>query len=143
MVHKEKLEDVVFTGYVPYADLPRYYKSANVFCAPATGLESFGIVLLEAMAVGIPVIASDIEGYASVVSHGIEGFLVPPRDEKALARAITSLIEDEGLRCQMGARGRLKAEQYSWPLIAQQLIDYYQRMLPESTCKERSSAVEA
>jgi phosphatidylinositol alpha-mannosyltransferase len=140
LIKKKRLKDVVFAGYVPYTDLPRYYKSADVFCAPATGLESFGIVLLEAMAVGTPVVASNIAGYASVMTHGSEGFLVPPRDEDALAETLSLLLKDESLRQQMGARGRLKAEEHSWPLIAQLVMDYYLRILDEPRWRERSSA---
>ncbi len=142
LIEKKRLEDVIFAGYVPYADLPRYYKSADVFCAPATGQESFGIVLLEAMAVAIPIVASNIEGYASVITHGSEGLLVPPKDEEALAKALVFLLNDESLRQQMGAKGRLKAEEHNWPLIAQRVMDYYLRILNEPPWKEQFSAVQ-
>jgi len=125
MVRKSNLEDVVFTGYVTYEDLHRYYRTCDLFCAPATGEESFGIVLLEAMAASKPIVASKIEGYASVMSHGVGGLLVPPEDEQALAGALVHLLSDGSLRQEMGARGRLEVEKYSWPNIAQRLIDYY------------------
>ena len=67
------LDDMVFTDFVSNSELPEYYRTADIFCAPATGGESFGIVLLEAMACGKPVIASNIEGYASVLTHNEEG----------------------------------------------------------------------
>jgi len=137
------LEDVVFVGYASCEELPRYYKTADIFCAPATGWESFGIVLLEAMAMGKPVVASNIAGYASVLTHGDEGLLVPPRDEKMLAQALVSLMGDEPLRKQMGARGRAKAQEYGWDRIARRVLDYYARVLSEPPWKERVSETEA
>ncbi|MCX6022492.1 MAG: glycosyltransferase family 4 protein [Chloroflexi bacterium] len=125
------LQDVVFTGYVPDEDVPRYYRTADVFCAPATGGESFGIVLLEAMAGGTPIIASDIEGYASVLTHGQEGLLTPPKDETALAKAILAMHGDPEGRRRMGEAGRLNAPQYSWEHIATRLLAYYERLLNE------------
>jgi len=136
-VRRSRLEDVVFVGYVSYDELPRYYKTAQVFCSPATGRESFGIVLLEAMAVGKPVVASNIEGYASVITHGDDGLLVPPKDEEMLAQALISLITDESYRQQMGDRGILKAKEYSWEHIAQRVLSYYARVLSEPPWKER------
>lgn len=124
-VRAVKLEDVVFTGHVPYADLPRYYCTADIFCVPAVGQESFGLVLLEAMAAGKPIVASNIEGYASVVDDGIDGLLVKPRDDRALANAIISLANDEYLRQQMANNGREKARAHSWESIAQRTLDYY------------------
>lgn len=138
-VKRNNLRDVVFVGYVPYDELPRYYKTADIFCAPATGWESFGIVLLEAMAVGKPIIASNVGGYARLITHGDEGWLVPPKNEQALAQSLIALLKDEPLRQKMGAKGRLKAQGYSWETIAQRVLDYYMRVLSESPWQERSA----
>jgi phosphatidylinositol alpha-mannosyltransferase len=137
-VKQSGIEDVVFAGYASYGELPRYYKTADIFCAPATGWESFGIVLLEAMAVGKPIVASNIEGYASLITHGVEGLLVPPKDEDSLAQALTSLMTDESLRQQMGARGRVKAKKYDWKYVAQRVLNYYITVLSESQREEFS-----
>jgi len=125
---------LVFVGCVSHDELPRYYKTADIVCAPATGKESFGIVLLEAMALGKPVVASNIDGYASIMTHGAEGLLVPPRDEKALAQALISLMANESLRQQMGARGRLTAAEYDWKRVVQRVLDYYVKVLNEPPC---------
>lgn len=119
------LTDVVFTGSVPYKDLPRYYASADIFCSPATGAESFGIVLLEAMAAGKPVVASDIEGYAGIVTHGQECLLFPRKDIEALAQALGMLIRDPQLREKLGSQGRQTVKQYRWDRVAAQVEDYY------------------
>jgi phosphatidylinositol alpha-mannosyltransferase len=118
-------DNVVFTGFISSAELPSYYRSADIFCAPATGGESFGIVLLEAMACGKPVVATNIQGYASVLADGEEGLLVPPRDEKSLAKALLSLLHNKSLRLSMGGKGLIKAEKYSWQNITQQVVNYY------------------
>ena len=95
-------------------DLPRYHQSAHVFCAPNTGNESQGIVLLEAMAAGLPVVASNIEGFAAVLTHGVEGLLALPGDEEALAAALLELLpmtagaQAHG-RSRPGARAGLSA----------------------------------
>lgn len=124
-----ELDDIVFTNFVSAAELPEYYRTADIYCAPATGGESFGIVLLEAMACGKPVIASNIEGYATVLSHSEEGLLVPQGNEEALAEAILSLAENRSLREQMGAKGKVKANKYSWKSVARQVVDYYASLL--------------
>ena len=137
------LKDVIFVGGKPQSELPRYYKTADVFCAPATGLESFGIVLLEAMAMSKPIVATNIEGYNSVLTHGVEGLLVPPRDEEMLAQVLVSLLTNESLRWEMGARARLKAMEYSWEHIAQRVLNYYARILSEPPWQKHLPEVEA
>jgi len=127
-VQRERLKDVVFTGYVSDKNLPRYYKTADVFCAPNTGNESFGIILLEAMAAGTPVVASDIEGFAYVVGHQAEGILVPRRDTSALADALLQLLSDPDRRQEMGRMGQIKAESFDWFHVSQQVLSFYQRV---------------
>ena len=124
-IEENGLEDVVFVGYISDEELPRYYRTADVFCSPATGHESFGIILLEAMACGRPVVASNIDGYAGVGTHGSDCLLVPPNNDEALADALVSLLGDTSRRQHMGVQGRLTAEKYSWDHVAQRVLDYY------------------
>ncbi len=128
-----RLHGVHFIGYVAPEELPRYHRTATMFCAPSTGFESFGIVLLEAMAAGLPIVASDIAGYRSVLEDCAEGLLVPPSDEGALARAIIALLNDPARRIAMGDCGKTKAAQYDWSIIARRVLDYYQDSLAART----------
>ena len=130
-VAEHNLRDVVFAGYVRDDELPRYHRSAQVFCAPNTGNESQGIILLEAMAAGCPVVASNIGGFAGVVTHGVEGLLVRPKDSEALAEALLQLVDNPDLRRSMGERGREAAQQYSWERVSQRVLSYYERLLYE------------
>ena len=122
----QNLQDVEFVGRVPYEDLPRYYASADIFCSPATGAESFGIVLLEAMAAGKPVVASDIEGYRGVLEHGAEGLLFRNKDIESLASALETLVRDPEMRQRMGHQGRTKAEDHRWEVVARRVEQYYE-----------------
>jgi len=121
--------DVVFAGYVAAEDLPRYYQAADVFCAPNTGQESFGIVLLEAMAAGAPIVASAIPGYRDVVTNGEEGWLVEPKKPDAIADAISRLLGNPELRSRMRRAGQAKAQAYDWPRVTTQVLDYYEEVL--------------
>ena len=125
LAHKIALPDIVFTDYVPNEALPAYYQTCDIFCSPATGGESFGIVLLEAMAASKAIVASSIEGYAGLINNGVEGLLVPPRDIHSLAEAIVKLLKDEPMRREMGLQGLHKAERYSWPNVAKIINEYY------------------
>jgi phosphatidylinositol alpha-mannosyltransferase len=137
------VEDVVFAGFVPEGDIARYYATADICCSPATGHESFGIVLLEAMASGKPVIASNIEGYAAVLTHGVEGLLVRPKDPEAIVDAIEQLITSPESRSAMGAKGRLRAQEFSWERVAQRVLSYYERLLYERTEMQQLRDAEA
>lgn len=128
-ISQRGIPDVNFTGYATYNDLPRYYKTADIVCFPNTGWESQGIVLLEAMSTGKPIVASAIDGFMSVLDDGVEGIAVPPRDSEKLAEAIMRLIKDKQLREQMGSRGKPKALQYDWPMLAKKVLDFYQATL--------------
>jgi phosphatidylinositol alpha-mannosyltransferase len=119
------IRDVEFLGRVDDDAKARYFASADIFCAPATGQESFGIVLLEAMAAGVPIVASDIPGYKQVVQRGEQGLQVEPRKPRALAAALYTLAMDPELRDQMGEAGRLRAPDYSWTRVTEQVIDFY------------------
>lgn len=129
LVERRHVSAVEFKGFVPSEDLARYYRSCDVFCAPSTGQESFGIVLLEAMAAGKPIVASDIPGYRQVVNHGIEGLLVPPKDERALADALVKVLTSPELRTHMGDAGRARAEQFSWDKVALRVLAYYEEVI--------------
>ncbi len=128
---KHGIRGVHFVGPASDDELVRYYHSADVFCAPSIGFESFGIVLLESMASGVPVVASDITGYRSVLDKGVQGLLVQPRVPQLLAKAIIDLLQDPALRARMGRAGQNKALAYDWPRVAQQVLDFYAQLLAE------------
>jgi phosphatidylinositol alpha-mannosyltransferase len=119
------LQGVEFLGRVTDAEKSQLFRTADVYASPATGGESFGIVLLEAMAAGTPIVCSDIHGYKGVVRRGREALLVPPREPKELAVAIDRLLRDPALRTRMGEAGRARAEEFSWPRVTAKVDDYY------------------
>ena len=141
-VRSMKLRDVVFRSYVPFDELPRYHHTAHVFVAPNTGFESQGIVLLEAMAAGLPIVASNIDGFAGVLTHGVEGLLVKPQDPSALAAAIIDVLRDPARAAAMASRGRERSVHYSWDRVSQRVLSYYERLIYERRLieKERAAA---
>ncbi|MGH2450678.1 MAG: glycosyltransferase family 4 protein [Candidatus Limnocylindria bacterium] len=130
-VSRHGLQDVLFAGRVDDIDKARFYQTADVFCAPSTGQESFGIVLLEAMAAGKAVVASDIHGYKRVVQRNVTGLLVEPRDPTALCSALARLIEDAALRERMGRAGAARAPEYDWSHVTSQLVEVYREVIQD------------
>lgn len=96
---------VSFRGHVPFEELSEHYKGCDIFCVPSN-YESFGLIFVEAMAHGKPIVACSGGGVPEVVAHGHTGFLSPPRDAHALAQNLVQLCKDRTLRMTMGAEAR-------------------------------------
>ena len=123
---------VVFTGAVRHEDLPPYFQCADVTVLPSSQTESFGLVLIESLACGTPVIASSLPGVRMVVNHESDGLLVQPNDSTSLAKAILTILKDESLRRDMGRKGRAKVEaSYGWQHIGVRLARIYREVLEE------------
>lgn len=132
--------DLDLLGYVSPEELPTFYQQADIFCAPSIGFESFGIVLLEAMAAGLPIVASNIAGYRTVLTDGREGWLTPPGEPQALAQMLARLIEQPRLRQTMGQQGRLTASRYSWEQIGAEILEAYRETIELKTRRRRKGA---
>jgi len=128
-VSRHRLPNVVMAGYVPESVKPRYYNSADIFCAPATGAESFGIVLLEALASGLPVVATEISGYMSVLEPGKDSLTVQPKNWRELGASLVVLARDADLRRRLGDYALHKAQRYSWESVAGEVINVYQEAI--------------
>ena len=124
---------VLFLGRQPDTKLPSLYAIANVVALPSvTRREAFGIVLLEAMASGKPVVASAIPGVSELVEDGKTGFLVPPSNPPALAHALRSLLRDKRSAKTMGDNGRvLVKNKYNWDRITQEFLELYSEKSPK------------
>jgi phosphatidyl-myo-inositol alpha-mannosyltransferase len=120
-------ERVDLLGVLPNDRIPAVHAAGEVLVASATGQESFGISLVEAMAAGLPVVASDIEGYREVVQDGVDGLLVPPRDPEALAAGLVRLLTEPGLAARLGEAGRERARSFDWSIVVERLEDLYVR----------------
>jgi len=116
---------VTFPGRVSDDDLPGYYQAADVVCSPALGDESFGIVLLEAMAAGRPIVATNIAGYAELLGPAGSARLAAVDDPASLARELSAVLEDPELARRLGERGAVAARQYDWSVIARRLEAIY------------------
>ncbi len=118
---------VTFVGAKDQNVLPRYYAAAEMVVMPSH-YESFGLVALEAMAMGTPVIASEVGGLAFLVQDGVNGYHVPSRDPEALAERIYELLTSQMCRDELAQNARRHAQQYAWPIIAGRMLRVYARL---------------
>jgi phosphatidylinositol alpha-mannosyltransferase len=114
-----------FLGQVDDEEKAAALRSADVYCAPNTGGESFGIVLVEAMAAGTPVVASDLDAFRRVLQDGEVGRLVPVGDSNALAEALVEVLADDAVRARYTAAGNAAVRRYDWSVVAQQIMRVY------------------
>jgi phosphatidylinositol alpha-mannosyltransferase len=119
--------DITFVGAV-LEGRPSYYAHSSVYACPTTKA-SFGITLLESMACETPIVCSDILGFQDVVVNGREALMTPCGDRDALADALVQLLDDEGLRIQLGTSGRHESMKYSWPRVTSQVLDVYHTVM--------------
>lgn len=123
-------DSVKFTGFVEEELKTLYYHSADIFCLPSvTMAEAFGIVNLEAMACGLPVVSSRLGGIPDIVQDGKNGIIVEPGDIEALANALTKLLEDDKLRAKMSLEGKKMSKNYSWAKIAEETEKIYEDLI--------------
>jgi glycosyltransferase involved in cell wall biosynthesis len=128
LIRKEGVEkEVLFHNYVPHSILPRYYGSADICIFPSR-LESFGLVILEAMASGAPIVASNIPSFREILSDGESGLLFESGNDEALSKAISTLVGDPLLRKRVCQAALQVARKYSWENIAQRYLDLYNQL---------------
>ena len=107
-------------------------RGCTVYCSPSVRGESFGMVLLEAMASGCALVASDLDGHRNVASDGVDALLAPVGDASALAKALRRVLDDEGLRSELVAGGRRRADQLSMRHLAERYDEIYRRLVPRT-----------
>jgi phosphatidylinositol alpha-mannosyltransferase len=120
---------VELLGAVGNRELPTIHRACDVFVAPSTGGESFGVILLEAMAAGLPLVTTRIPGYVDVVEDGVTGLLVPPADAPALAEACARLLDDAALAGRLGAAAAERARRYDWTVVTGEIEAVYASVL--------------
>ncbi|MGZ4665735.1 MAG: glycosyltransferase family 4 protein [Frankiaceae bacterium] len=130
-------ERVDLLGLVSEQDKPRLYRSGDVYCAPNTGQESFGIVLLEGMAAGTPVVASDIDAFRRVLDGGRAGRLFRNGDASSLANVLAGLLTDPAERQRLVEVGREVVAPYDWPVLAGRILQVYEMVTEVGTLRRR------
>jgi D-inositol-3-phosphate glycosyltransferase len=122
---------VTFLDAVPHRDLPLYYNAADI-CVVPSYYESFGLVAVEAMACGTPVIASRVGGLKETVLDGRTGYLVPWRCPEPFAERLELLLSNDALRRSMGREARLAAERFRWSKVAARVEDVYHDLVSQN-----------
>ena len=126
--------NVEFLGMVADGDRARLLRSVDVYCAPNTGGESFGIILVEAMSAGAPVLASDLDAFSLVLEGGVAGRMFPNGDADALAAAALDLLDSAEQRARLSAAATSAVQRYDWSVVAADILSVYE-MVTESTAK--------
>jgi len=126
---EKKVKNVEWLGAITDAERDSRLRAATVLCAPSLHGESFGVVLLEGMAAGTPVVASAIEGYRNVARADRDALLVPPGDVGALQQALRRVLDDPALRERLVVEGRARAEEFSMARLAERYLELYERAL--------------
>ncbi len=123
---REDRASVTVLGMVSPEDKASVLASGTIYVAPNTGGESFGIVLLEAMASGTPVIASDLEAFKRVLGNGRSGMTFENENSSDLANVVSGLLDDSHRRAELSAQGRLRAAEFDWSVVAERIVDVYE-----------------
>lgn len=131
-------DSITFLGKQDQDTLPYYYSAADAVVVPSH-YESFGLVALEAMACGTPVVASDTGGLSYLIQDGQTGFHVPTADSEALANRLAQLLQNDSLRHYLGRNGTNYAREFAWPKIATRIIQLYESLLPAACIKKWDS----
>ena len=118
---------VSFVGKVPNDDIPKYMKEADLFVLPSLS-ESFGIVNIEAMASGLPIVSTNVGGLPDLIKDGINGFLVNPRDPAAIAEKSLLILNDKNLKERISQNNLSEAKKYSWDYVIERLVDEYNKV---------------
>jgi phosphatidylinositol alpha-mannosyltransferase len=129
LVGEDLRPHVVLLGEVSEADKAALLRSVDVYCAPNLLGESFGVILIEAMAAGVPIVASDLDAFAQVLVHGAAGVLVRRGDPVALGRALCDLLGDPARQAELSAAGRRAAEPYDWQVLARRILAVYETVV--------------
>ncbi len=116
---------IVFVGKVPYADIPAHFRSAHLFCSPAGYGESFGIVLLEAMAAGLPIVAGDNDGYRQIIKSNVNGLLIDPNDPAAIAQGVAHLANSECERIRLSQQNQKDCAKFGWNRVFAKIENIY------------------
>jgi phosphatidyl-myo-inositol alpha-mannosyltransferase len=130
LVGEDLRAHVVLLGEISEADKGAFLRSVDVYCAPNLLGESFGVVLIEALAAGAPIVASDLDAFARVLEDGTAGVLVPRGNAAALGQALADLLADPGRRAELSQRGAQVAAAYDWRALARRILAVYETVLP-------------
>src|SRR4051794_21396347 len=130
LVGEDLRPHVALLGELSEPDKAAFLRSVDVYCAPNLLGESFGVVLIEALAAGAPIVASDLDAFARVLEDGAAGVLVPRGDAAALARALCALLADPDRRAELSAGGPHAAAAYDWRVLARRILAVYETVVP-------------